>query len=156
MASSTPHSIIMERVGDEDILEAPGKGTIYPGYMLTFEGSNGSLIPCGTAGAQTWKVAVENPYDDDTSSAAIDSPYNYGSEKGARVRYIEARRGDLLWMILAADKNVTAFTSHVRPHDDGTLENCGKNVAGGTFIFGQAESTESATTAGTRIKVRVF
>jgi len=140
-----------------DIHEAPGKGTIYPGYLLKWGGAgNGSLVPCGTAGCQEIKVAIENPYSDDTSTAAIDSPYNNGTDKGETVRYVHARRGDLLQMRLAADKSVTAYVTYVQSHDDGTLQNCGANTAGGTVVFGQAEGSEVAATGGTRVKIRVF
>lgn len=157
MARTNPLKIVLERVGDIDIHEAPGKGTIYPGMLLKWTATGGSLVPCGTAGIQEIKVAVENPYDEDTDTKAIDRPYNYGSTKGDTVRYIHARRGDLLYMILDAGSNVTANVTYVQSHDDGSLQSCGANAAGGTVIFGQAESAEvSGDTAGTRFKVRVF
>jgi hypothetical protein len=157
MARSNPLTIILERVGDLDIHEAPGKGTIYPGYLLKWCGaSNGSLVPCGTAGLQEIKVAIENPYSDDNSVAAVDKPYNYGTDKGETVRYIHARRGDLLYMYLDDGSDATSQVTYVQSHDDGTLQDCASNEAGGTVIFGQAESAEATSTGGTRIKVRVF
>lgn len=157
MARSNPLTIVLERVGAEDIHEGPGRGTIYPGMLVKWSGTGGSLMPVNEAGRQEIKVAVENPYSDDTDTANIDAPYNYGSDKGETVRYVHARRGDLLYMILDSSSTGTEYTTYVQAHDDGRLQACGANVAGGTVVFGQMESSEIAGSgAGTRIKVRVF
>ena len=152
MARTTPLTIVLERVGDEDIHEGPGSGSIYPGYICQFEsGGSGTLEACSTAGIKNVVVAVENPYDDDNSKAAINSPYT----SGQTVRYIFPRPGDLLYLYgtgVAAKEKYTAYKASTAT--DGYVEETAGSAA---EIFGYAWDTvdTSGATSGTRVKVRV-
>lgn len=165
MARSNPLTILLERSGDQDIHEAPAAatGTIYPGMLVKWASSAGSLIPCNQDNMQEIKVAVENPYRSGaTDRAAIDAHY----ENGDRVRFVYARRGDLLYMLLEGDQTATALRSYVYSYgstgDDGKLACTGAGTYpplgdGGTYTFGLAESAKIAGSgAGTRVKVRVY
>lgn len=148
MARTTPLTIILERVGDEDIHEAPGAGTIKPGYVCQFQsGGAGTLEACATAGIKNVVVAVENPYDDATSSAAIDSAY----VSDDTVRYIFPRPGDLLYMYGSSVTAVEKYTP-VKAHSSG---GCVTDTNGSAAeILGYAWESKTVTTAA-RLKVRI-
>lgn len=156
MSTSTPNTIILERVGELDIHEAPGRGTIKPGYLVAFEkGGSGSLVACATAAFPTQLVAVENPYDDAVDTKAIDSPY----VSSDTVRYIFARPGDLLYMFLDADSSsTTAKVTMLYAHDTGALDDGPRDAtAGGTHLIGFAwDGVTSPQSGMSRQKVRIM
>jgi len=152
MARTTPLTIVLERVGDEDIHEGPGSGSIYPGYICQFEsGGSGTLEACATAGIRNVAVAVENPYDDDNSKAAINSPYT----SGQTVRYIFPRPGDLLYLYGTKVSCVEKYTGlKASTNTDGYVE-AGKQTSGSLFGYAWETVDTTGATSGTRVKVRV-
>lgn len=108
MASSTPHTIIlkqMEMYGRHQKEALAGTAGILPGDLLGIN-SAGNLYPLGIGLAKgtnaSPRFAIENPYCENNSSAAIDVAYGSGES----VFYVQAEEGDEIYAWLAAAENV--------------------------------------------------
>lgn len=94
MASSTAHTILLT-VNDEHrpIFEHEANEAITPGELLAFDADD-ELIPHGTAGGNAQAIfAVEDPYNGDTTAAAIDTDYATGEQ----VRVVYGQPGDVIY-----------------------------------------------------------
>jgi len=152
MSSTTDHTIVLSTAVPFNIegrvQEDCGGGTIYPGYLIEYD-ANENLVAHATG--TSWHqrmVAIENPYDDDNTVAAIDSPYLSNDT----VRYIYALPGDLLYMYLA---NGTAVRGRSRlvSNGDGTLRVSASGSAD-LIIVGVPHEDLACATA-TRLRVRI-
>lgn len=94
MASSTAHTILLVVNGPErPIFEHKANEAITPGELLAFDADD-ELIPHGTAGGNAQAIfAVEDPYNGDTTAAAIDT--DYAANEWTRVVY--AQPGDVVY-----------------------------------------------------------
>jgi hypothetical protein len=93
---------------------------------------------------------VENPYDDDTSTAAIDSAY----ASTDTVRFIYGVQGDRVYMRYAAGGTALAVNDPLTSYGDGTLHTI--TIAAGTLdtaVVGFADEVVAGTT--TRVRVRI-
>lgn len=160
MASSTPHTIVLRGkpqeedryygATDEDGDAAAGS-SITPGQLLEY--TSGDLQEHATAGGNAQKmVAVENPFDDDTTSAAIDSDYAVAES----VWYIVARTGDVLYMWLASGENVSKGDP-LESDGNGDLQAFATAADAGLHdnLVGYAQEDVNAAAARARIKVRI-
>jgi hypothetical protein len=109
MASTTPHTIVLRSNNPDNAMqrvrEAPCQAavTITPGMLLEW-GTTTTVKPHATAGGETQgkKVALENPWSDHGSGAAIAHAY----AAAETVAFIPAQPGDQLYMLLADGQNV--------------------------------------------------
>jgi len=153
MASTTDHTIVLSAAQpfaiEGRVQEGLGSGTIYPGYIIKYNAAE-ALIPhaVGT-GYWTRMVAIENPYDDDYTTAAIDSPYRTNDT----VRFIYAQPGDLLYMYLATGTAVRGI-SRLCSNGDGTLRVSTVGSSDLTVIGVPHEDLVCAT--ATRLRVRIL
>lgn len=151
MASATPHTILLYRNGSRDghIQEEQASVAITPGDLIEWDGSGG-LRPHTAGGNHSQRmIALENPYDDDTTTAAIDSDYNATDT----IRFIYGVAGDLVYMNFAGGTAV-AQGGALQSTGDGSLTPV--VVAAATLegaVVGFAE--EAVAVAGTRVKVRI-
>lgn len=147
MASSTPHTILLQVNG----LERPvfeknaGNANIKPGHLLAI--SNGKVIPHATAAAAVVKmVAIEHGFRN-TSGTTLNIETAYAD--GDAVPFVYPQAGDLVYMVLKSGENVAAGAlleaangGEVRAYTTG-------------YIIGAAEEAANATAAAVRIKVRI-
>ncbi len=156
MASSTPHTIVVEWPTHDGpkFQEALAFAAIGPGELVTKD-SNGRLIIAGAwAGGTTpvprW-VAVESPTAATAGSTnAIDTDY----ASGDTVRYVEPPAGALLYMYLASGENV-ALNAPLAPDGAGALEaSVDGTMVVGAFV-GWANEAVNASAGLLRIHVRM-
>ena len=107
MASSTPHTIIlkqMEMYGRHQKEALAGTAGILPGDLLKVY-TSGNVYPFSLEKASNAspRFAIENPYCENNSSAAIDVAYS----SGHTVFYVMAEEGDEIYAWLAAAENVS-------------------------------------------------
>ena len=157
MASTTYHTILIYRNGVRDgyIHEDEADEAITPGMLVSFDTDEEIQKHAVADGVQSQMFALENPYDDDTSEAAIDSDYAVADT----VRYFYAVPGDVVYALnahggSAAVKGVSRLVSNgagllkVVTVDASTLA---------TAVVGVAEEDvdNSGGSAKVRIKVRI-
>lgn len=153
MASTTPHTIIVYRnaARDAHIDEEQAEAAITPGMLVEKNPATGALRPHATeGGVNARKVALENPFDDDNTVAAIDSPW----ASTDTVRFLNAVQGDRLYMVYAAGG--TALTTGDALISRGTGELLLTTVVAGTLdtaVVGYAD--EDVGGATTRVHVRI-
>jgi len=153
MSSTTDHTIVLSTNSLETISgrvqEGYGSGTIYPGYLIELD-TNEFLVAHATAnGFQQRMVAIENPYDDDNTVAAIDSPYRTADT----VRYIYGQPGDVLYMYLATGTAVRG-RSRLTSNGNGTLRVSTVGTADLDVVGTPDEDLVCAT--ATRLRVRIL
>lgn len=153
MASTTDHTIVLSTAVPFNIegrvQEGYGSGTIYPGYLLEYD-TNEYLVAHATGtGFHRRMVALENPFDDDNTTAAIDSPYRTADT----VRFIYALPGDLLYMYLATGTAVMG-RSLLCSNGDGTLR-VSTTGSADLSVVGVPEEDLACATA-TRLRVRIL
>lgn len=147
MASSTPHTILLQVNG----LERPvfeknaGNANIKPGHLLAI--SNGKVIPHATAAAAVVKmVAIEHGFRN-TSGTTLNIETAYAD--GDAVPFVYPQAGDLVYMVLKSGQNVAAGAL-LEAADGGEV----RAYTSG-YIIGAAEEAANATAAAVRIKVRI-
>lgn len=143
MASSTPHTIVLYRNTDgileNEIQEDQANEAITPGALIEYN-SNGRLQNHATANGATQKmVALENPYDDDNTVAAIDSAYGTADT----VRYLRAVTGDRLYMRYSGTSDLVLNDPLVSA-GDGTLTET--TIAAGTLVGALVAFADEAIT----------
>lgn len=151
MASSTPKTILVRVNGaDRPIYDAqdalPANEAITPGELLAIN-STEEFIPHGTAdGAASPKIfAVENPYADDQTVAAINHDY----ATGEAVRHIIAQPGDIVYAWIAASATIVKGVTRLVSDGAGALK--AETVDADTVDTGiVAVAWEDATIGGTR------
>jgi len=160
--TTTNHRILIQSsdVHDRVQLELPGSARITPGMLLKNNG--GSLILHPTAGSflPGKLIALENPYPDTDGSptdAAVDIPYAVGE----RVRYLQARPGDVCNMLLGTltgSASVTEGVTQLVSDGGGGVVAPGGSIVTGEKIVGiPAETVDnSGGTARVRLKVRII
>lgn len=164
MASSTPHTILLETNdgAHRPIQEAVAAVALTPGELLAFNAGE-NLIPHGNAGQNAQKLfAVEDPYVDPrtTTNPAIDVDYAANS----RARYLHAQPGDVIYAFLAAGQNV-AKGAPLQSDGAGALQAHTPQAVdeGGTgtytiylhAIVGYAEEAVDNSGGGTRVRIRL-
>jgi hypothetical protein len=152
MASTTDHTIYLS--GDTSniqgrVQEALGSGTIYPGYLVELDTAEALVAHATANGFQQRMVALENPFDDATGTAAIDSPYRTNDT----VRFIYAQPGDLMYMYLATGTAVRG-RSRLTSNGDGTLRVSTVGTADLDVVGTPHEDLTCA--AATRLRVRIL
>lgn len=155
MASSTPHTILLQVNGGKDaerpIHEAQVVTTaVTPGDLLLW--SSGKVTPSTTAADVDCPkmFAVENPYLDPrtATSPAIDTDYAVD----AVARFIYAQPGDLIYGWLETGANV-AKGAALEPSDvDGCLQ---AYTNGRIIAFADEDKDNSGGGSPVRIKARV-
>lgn len=109
MASSTPHTIVLRSNNPDNMMERVHESpcqaavTITPGMLIGY-GTTNTVKPHASAAGAAFgrKVALENPWSDHGSGAAIDHAY----AAGETVRWIPGVAGDQFYMLLKAGQNV--------------------------------------------------
>jgi hypothetical protein len=153
MASATPHTILLYRNGARDghIQEEQAEEAITPGSLIEVNPTTGALRNHATLnGVNQRMIALENPYDDDTSSAAIDSPY----ASTDTVRFIYGASGDRVYMRYAAGGTALAQNDALTSYGDGTLHSITVGAATlDTAVVGFADEAVAGT--ATRVRVRI-
>jgi hypothetical protein len=152
MSSTTDHTIVLSTAVpfnvEGRVQEDYGSGTINPGYLIEYD-TNEHLVAHATGtGWHQRMVAIENPFDDATATAAIDSPYLTADT----VRYIYALPGDLLYMYLATGTAVRG-RSRLVSNGDGTLRISTSGSADLIIVGVPHEDLVCAT--ATRLRVRI-
>lgn len=151
MASATPHTILLYRNGARDgyVQEEQASVAITPGDLIEWDGS-GALRPHTAGGNHSQRmIALENPYDDDNTVAAIDSDY----QATDTVRYIYGVAGDKVYMNFAGGTAVVQGGA-LESNGDGSVTPV--TVAAATLegaVVGFAEAAVAA--GGTRVIVRI-
>ncbi len=151
MASATPHTIILynNHARDGHIDEDQAEAAITPGMLVELNPNTGALRPHATEGGPNARmVAIENPFDDDNTVAAIDSPW----ASTDTARYLHAAQGDELYMVYAAGG--TALTTGDALISRGTGELLLTTIVAGTLdtaVVGFAR--EDVGGATTRVRV---
>ena len=152
MSSTTDHTIMLSAAVPFNIegrvQEDYGSGTIYPGYLIEYDASEQLVAHTTGTGWHQRMVAIENPFDDDNTVAAIDSPYLTADT----VRYIYALPGDLLYMYLATGTAVRGM-SRLVSNGDGTLRISTSGSADLIIVGVPHEDLVCAT--DTRLRVRI-
>lgn len=156
MASSTPHTIVLFRnTGgflEDEIQEAQANEAITPGSLIEHIAATGKVQNHSTADGVTQKmVAVENPYDDDNTAAAIDSAYGTADS----VRFIFGVPGDRLYMRYSGTGDLTIDDPLVSA-GDGTLKEIvvtAATLAGA--VVGFADEAVTGTGSAQRAAVRI-
>lgn len=147
MASSTPHTILLEVNGVERPVfeKQAGAATVKPGHLLAI--SSGKVVINPTAGIDTTRmVAIEHGFRNTSGSTTnIETAY----AENDVVPFIYPQAGDLVYMVLEQGENVAAGAA-LEAADGGELQ----AVTTGAVI-GIAEEACNATSAATRIKVRI-
>jgi hypothetical protein len=143
LSSAQPFNI--EGRVQEDI----GSGTIRPGDLIEYNTAEALVVHATGTGWHQRMVAIENPYDDDNTVAAIDSPYLTSDT----VRFIYAQPGDLLYMYLATGTAVRG-RSRLASNGDGTLRVVTSGSADLSVIGVPHEDLVCATR--TRLRVRIL
>jgi hypothetical protein len=122
MARTTiEHCIMVKSAGQyfPKVHEEPGDGTIYPGFLLEYDG--GEVQAHSTAGgpAVAWFALEHRTPDTETypTTAAIDIPY----EDGDTVYFAHMRPGDVINAKIADGESVTQGETYLQSNGDGTL-----------------------------------
>jgi len=152
MASTTEHTIFLSGAQSFNIegrvQEDLGAGTIYPGYLVEYDTNEYIAAHATGTGFQQRMVALENPFDDLNTTAAIDSPYLTGDT----VRFLYGQPGDLLYMYLATGTAVRG-RSRLGSNGDGTLR-VSATGADDLSVVGVPDEDLVCATA-TRLRVRI-
>lgn len=154
MASATPHTILLYRNAARDghIAEDQSEETITPGMLVEHNPTapNALRRHATEGGVNQRMVALENPYDDDLTVAAIDSDW----ASGDTVRYLYADQGDRLYMVYAAGGTALAVNDALISRGTGELLRTDVTAATlDTAVVGFADEVVAGTT--TRVRVRI-
>ena len=155
MASTTDHTIFLSGAQPFNIegrvQEDYGSGTILPGYLIEYD-TNEFLVAHATGtGWHQRMVALENPFDDANTTAAIDSAYLTADT----VRYLYAQPGDLLYMYLANGETAVRGRSRLVSNGDGTLRVSTSGSADLIIVGVPHEDLTNATGSAARLRVRI-
>ncbi len=123
MATTTRYTIILRSNNPDNMMQRVREGTvaasqtIKPGHLLAYT-TSGTLKVHDVDGGNTQgtKVALENPWNGDTTVSAIEATYSASDW----IPYIFAQPGDQLYMLLAVGENV-AIGDALTSNGDGTL-----------------------------------
>lgn len=156
MASSTPKTILLTVNGAErPVHNAVADAALTPGEFLVWSADD-QLGPHATDGGNVQRmVCVENPYDDNTAAAAIDSDYAAGDS----AFYIFAQPGDKVYAFLADGENV-AKGAALQSDGAGALKAHTPASSGTVYLaaiaaWADEDLDNSAGGARARINVRV-
>lgn len=152
MAASTPKTILLEVNGTErPVFEAfAATGTIKPGHIIK-RSSATQVTPIAAADQiNTRMIAIEAPWADDFTAAAIDQAY----DSGDNVKFIFAQPGDLVYMWLKDGQNASVGSFLATSGTAGELEVESSNTD--ARVVGIAESAAAPSGAAGRIKVRIL
>jgi hypothetical protein len=160
MASSAPNTIVLRSNNPDNMMqrvqEAPCQAavTILPGHLLAW-GTTNTVKPHATANAalEGRKVALENPWSDHGSGKNIDHAY----AAGETVPFIFAQSGDVLYMWLEDEGNVTKGAP-LAPNGSGELQAITVDatvVAESVFGYADEAVNNTGGTGAVRIRVRV-
>ena len=148
MASSTPKTIVLK--GDPPREEARGDAAITPGDLLQFAADLDVDVHSTQGGNAAPIFALENPYADDNTVAAIDHDY----ATGEYVRYSICGSGDVVYAWLTANGSVDA-AGYVQSAGNGALEAWAGGTATPEAVVGQALESVNGQTVNARIKIMV-
>ena len=158
MASATPHTIVLESNNPDNMLQrvieryiAYTGSTIVPGDLVEINTTGQAQEHSVTAGHDYGLVAIENPFDNALTTAAIDQPYAVGDT----VRMIRALPGDVLYMWLASGEATSIGSPLAASSVAGQLAT--ETGATGPVpdpIFGFATEAVTGVTGGSRVRVR--
>jgi len=156
MASSTPHTIVLRSNNPDNMMqrvkEAPCQAavTIKPG-MLIERGTTNTVKPHATAGGNAARmVAIENPWSDHGSGAAIDHDY----AAGETVFYIDALPGDVLYMFLEDEGNV-AIEAALESNGAGALQALAGSAVEGMIGYAEEAVNNTGGSGDVRIRVKI-
>lgn len=156
MAATNPKAIVLRSNNAENARqrsrEAKAAGAVTPGMLLELT-STGTIQAHATAdGVVKGKfVALENPWSDHGSGAAIDHAY----ATNETVHYLIANPGDELYMLLA-DSQTIAIGDPLVSNGDGYLKEA--TVGAGTLegaVVGYAAAAVTTSGATGRVKVTI-
>ncbi len=158
MASDTPNTILLEPFGGsraQYVEEAPAGDAITPGHLIEYDTSEDVIVHATGDAVQEFMVALENPYADDQTAAAIDTAYATADT----VRFTYAQRGDVLYMFLSSSSGAAAVKgiSRLASQGDGALSVV--TVGAGTLdgaIIGVADEDKAVGASDVRLRVRIM
>ena len=151
MSSTTPHTILLFRNAGygQHIQEKEAEEAITPGMLIEINPTTGSLRRHSTEDGTTQKmIALENPYDDDTSTAAIDSAYGTADA----VRFIYGVQGDKVYAKYAAGGTSLSENDPLVSAGDGTLKS---TTVDATTLEGAVVGYAEEDVGGTTVRVRM-
>lgn len=160
MASTTFNTILITVNGAErPIFEAVSDAAITPGELLVWS-SDDQLGPHATAGGNALPMfCVEDPYNGDTTAAAIDTDY----ASGELSRYVFAQPGDVVYAFLADGQTVAkgdALQSDgagaLTAHTARAVAESGSSTYT-IYVDGiVAYAAEDKTASGARARIKVY
>lgn len=163
MAATTAKTILLKiNGGERPYFEAKANVALTPGELLKWSADD-ELDPHSMAGGNAQPLfAVENPYDDDNTVAAIDSDYALGDT----VRYVVAQPGDEIYAFLADGENVAkgdplesdgagALQAHTAPSIDESGSDTTTIYYRAIVAWAAEDKDNSAGGARARIRVSV-
>lgn len=150
MASSTPNTIVVDAQGRDVVFaERIGNGVVYPGELLVIASGKYDQH-ASAAGVAVPIFAVESPYGDDNTAAAIDNTY----ADGDTVRAIHAQPGDIIFAYIKASESLTVGVTRLVSDGAGALQ--AATVDASTLETAVvAIAWETATIGGTRARKKV-
>lgn len=152
MAETTLRTIVVQAgpMGVTRQEALAGEASIKPGHLLEISGGN--VVTHNTADGFTQKlIALESQHADSDTLATIDVPY----ANGDTVYYAVAAPGEVYYMLLAANENVTAGVTPLVSNADGTLK--AAVIGAGTLegaVVGVTLTTSNVASVA-RVKVRI-
>lgn len=156
MASSTPHTIVLRSNNQDNAMqrvhEAPCQSgvTITPGMLIEW-GTTNTVKPHASGGANSQRmVAIENPWSDHGSGAAIDHAY----AAGETVFFVMAQPGDELYMFLEDEGNV-AKGAALESNGAGALQALAGTAVEGVVGYAQEAVNNTGGSGNVRIRVRM-
>lgn len=158
MASSTAHTIVLRSNNPDNAMQRTrealaGEAGITPGMLLEWSGADLLKHNSAAGDAEAKKVAIENPWSDHGSGAAIAHAY----ADNETVFYIHALPGDQFYMWLADGENA-AKGAALGSDGDGALDVLTVDVSllEGAIVGYAAEAVDnSAGGAVARIRVDI-
>lgn len=160
MASSTYNTILIAINGEHRPLVEYETDTtgVLPGHLLELNSDN-EVIVHNSAGADAVPLfAVESPYIDNPTQAAIDHAY----AAGERARCVYAQPGDIIYAWLEDGESVgvgayldSAGTGALQAHTPLEISGTGPHTIPSNPVVAVALEAVAASGADERIKVRI-
>lgn len=152
MASSTSNTILISANGGErPVFELLANGVVKPGELLAIASGKFDQHAAANGAAAPW-FALENPYGDDPTAAAISNNY----ADGESVRAIHAQPGDIVYAYIKASESLVFGVTRLVSDGAGALQ--AETVDADTpdtAVVAIAWETVSVGGAAARYKVKV-
>lgn len=155
MASSTPHKIVLSDHDFVQLERIAANVAITPGMLLEVNSSDQFALHSTSGGNMEALFAIENPYDDDLTVAAIDSAYGTADT----VRAIKGQSGDVVygWLTVGGSVNTGDYLISAGSLGAFAIYTGGTALAPARVRCRAAETVDnSAGGAAVRLKVEVI